>query len=68
MAIWNILWTFEIFYDHLVLCVFIWYSFPALEEKSGNPGWHFADVGTPSSDRWSLLATSIISIVQSADK
>jgi hypothetical protein len=27
MAIWNILLIFGIFYDHLVHCVFIWYSF-----------------------------------------
>jgi hypothetical protein len=30
MAIWNILRTFEIFYDYLVHFVFVWYSFPAL--------------------------------------
>jgi hypothetical protein len=28
MAIWNILQTFGIFYDHLVHFVFIWYIFP----------------------------------------
>jgi hypothetical protein len=28
MAIWNILWTFGIFFDHLVHFVFIWYIFP----------------------------------------
>jgi hypothetical protein len=28
MAIWNILRIFEIFYDHLVHFVFIWYIFP----------------------------------------
>jgi hypothetical protein len=28
MAIWNILLTFKIFYDHLVHFVFIWYIFP----------------------------------------
>jgi hypothetical protein len=28
MAIWNIVWTFVIFYDHSVHCVFIWYIFP----------------------------------------
>jgi hypothetical protein len=27
MAVWNILQTFGIFYDHLVNIVFIWYSF-----------------------------------------
>jgi hypothetical protein len=27
MAIWNILWRFGIFYDHLVRFVFIWYIF-----------------------------------------
>jgi hypothetical protein len=27
MAIWSILGTFGIFYDHLVHCAFIWYSF-----------------------------------------
>jgi hypothetical protein len=27
MAIWNILWRFGIFYDHLVHFVFIWYIF-----------------------------------------
>jgi hypothetical protein len=30
MAIWNILWPFVIFYDHLVHFVFIWYIFPFL--------------------------------------
>jgi hypothetical protein len=30
MAIWNILWIFGIFYDHLVHFVFIWYIFPVL--------------------------------------
>jgi hypothetical protein len=41
MAIWNILRIFGIFYDHLVHCVFIWYSFSGFgimqQEKSGNP-------------------------------
>jgi hypothetical protein len=27
MAIWKILWTCGIFYDHLAHCVFIWYIF-----------------------------------------
>jgi hypothetical protein len=31
MAIWNILQTFGIFYDHLVHFVFIWYIFLVLE-------------------------------------
>jgi hypothetical protein len=30
IAIWNILLTFGIFYDHFVLLVFIWYIFPVL--------------------------------------
>jgi hypothetical protein len=30
MAIWNILHTFEIVYDHLVHFVFLWYIFPVL--------------------------------------
>jgi hypothetical protein len=30
MAIWNILWTFGKFHDHLVHFVFIWYIFPVL--------------------------------------
>jgi hypothetical protein len=42
MAIWNILWRFGIFYDHLVHFVFIWYIFSGFgiiyQEKSGNPG------------------------------
>jgi hypothetical protein len=41
MAIWNILQTFRIFYDHLVHFVFIWYIFSGsgniYQEKSGNP-------------------------------
>jgi hypothetical protein len=41
MAIWNILQTFGIFYDHLVHFVFIWYIFSGFgimyQEKSGNP-------------------------------
>jgi hypothetical protein len=42
-AIWNILETFRIFYDHLVQFVFIWCIFSGLgninREKSGNPGF-----------------------------
>jgi hypothetical protein len=39
MAIWNILQTLGIFYDHLVHFVSIWYIFPCFwKEKSGNPG------------------------------
>jgi hypothetical protein len=41
MAIWNILHTFKIFYDHLVHFVFNWYIFSGFgivqQEKSGNP-------------------------------
>jgi hypothetical protein len=41
MAIWNILQTFGIFYDHLVHFVFIWFIFSSFgityQEKSGNP-------------------------------
>jgi hypothetical protein len=41
MAIWNILRTFGIFYDHLVHFVFIWYIFSGFgimhQERSGNP-------------------------------
>jgi hypothetical protein len=41
MAIWNILQTFEVFYDPLVHFVFIWHIFSGLgniyQEKSGNP-------------------------------
>jgi hypothetical protein len=44
MAIWNILQTFEIFYNHLIRFVFIWYILSAPkapnikhQEKSGNP-------------------------------
>jgi hypothetical protein len=43
MAVWNILWIFGIFNDHLVNFVFIWYIFSGFgimyQEKSGNPGW-----------------------------
>jgi hypothetical protein len=42
MAIWNILWPFGIFYDHLVQFVFFWCIFSGFGtmhlEKSGNPG------------------------------
>jgi hypothetical protein len=42
MAICNILWTFGIFYDHLVQFVFICYIFSSHgimhQKKSGNPG------------------------------
>jgi hypothetical protein len=45
MAIWDILRTFGIFYDHLVHFVFIWYIFPGFgimyKEKSGNPVGYF---------------------------
>jgi hypothetical protein len=41
MAIWNIIWTFEIIFDHLVHFVFIWCTFSGFgimyQEKSGNP-------------------------------
>jgi hypothetical protein len=30
MTIWNILWRFGIFYDHLVHFIFIWYIFQVL--------------------------------------
>jgi hypothetical protein len=46
MAIWNILPTFGIFYDHLVQFVFIWYIFSGFgimhQEKSGNPAAHYS--------------------------
>jgi hypothetical protein len=41
MAIWNILWTFWVFYDHLVNFVFLRYISSGFgimhQEKSGNP-------------------------------
>jgi hypothetical protein len=41
IPIWNILWTFGIFYDHLLQFVFIWYIISGFgimyQEKSGNP-------------------------------
>jgi hypothetical protein len=40
MAIWNILQTFGIFYDHFLHFVFIWYIFRfgiMYQEKSDNP-------------------------------
>jgi hypothetical protein len=43
MAIWNILLTFGIFYDHLVMLWQFWYIFQRFgivcQEKSGSPGW-----------------------------
>jgi hypothetical protein len=40
MAIWNIVQTFRIYYDHLVHFVFIWYIFFGFgimhQEKPGN--------------------------------
>jgi hypothetical protein len=40
-AFWNIVWTFGIFYRHLVIFVFIGYNFSGFgimyQEKSGNP-------------------------------
>jgi hypothetical protein len=30
MAVWNILWRFGMYHDHLVHFVFIWYVFPGL--------------------------------------
>jgi hypothetical protein len=42
MALWDILRTLGIFYDHLVHFVFVWYIFSgfgiAHQGKSGNPG------------------------------
>jgi hypothetical protein len=39
MAIWNSLRAFEMFYNHLVHLVFIWYIFSVMyHENSGNPG------------------------------
>jgi hypothetical protein len=47
MAIWNILWTFGIFYDHLEHFGFLWYIFYGFgimyQEKYGNPGWIASD-------------------------
>jgi hypothetical protein len=44
IAIWNILQTLGIFYDHLVHFMLIWYIFSGVgimyQEKSGNPGFH----------------------------
>jgi hypothetical protein len=41
LAIWDILWRFGKFYDHLVHFVFIWYIYSGFcimyQEKSGNP-------------------------------
>jgi hypothetical protein len=41
MTTWSILLLLEIFYDHLVYSVVIWYNFPRFGilylEKSGNP-------------------------------
>jgi hypothetical protein len=41
LAVWNILQTFGILYDHLIRFVFIWYIFSAFgimyRGKSGNP-------------------------------
>jgi hypothetical protein len=38
MAIWNILQTFEIFYDHFVFFLSIFSGFGIMyQEKSGNP-------------------------------
>jgi hypothetical protein len=34
MAIWNILRTFGIFYDHLLHFVFIWYIFSVLVSRA----------------------------------
>jgi hypothetical protein len=34
MAIWNILRTFGIFYEHLVKFAFIWYIFPVLVSRT----------------------------------
>jgi hypothetical protein len=35
MAIWTILQTFGIFYDHSVHFVFIWYIFPVWDHVTG---------------------------------
>jgi hypothetical protein len=56
MAIWNILQTFGIFYDHLVQCVFIWYIFSGFgimhQEKSGKPdSAHFSSAVAPCKTR-----------------
>jgi hypothetical protein len=41
MTIWSFLRPLEIFYDHLVYFMVIWYIFPrfgiSYQEKSGNP-------------------------------
>jgi hypothetical protein len=34
MAIWNTSRAFEIFYDHLAHCMFIWYIFPVLVSRT----------------------------------
>jgi hypothetical protein len=50
MAIWNILWTFVIFYEHFVLSVLIWYIFSGFgimhKEKSGSPATYLHNVPT----------------------
>jgi hypothetical protein len=67
MAIWNILETFWIFYDHLVQFVFIWYILSGFgimqQEKSGNPDHQFyfwVHCGSPGrSIDVTLTATSV---------
>jgi hypothetical protein len=48
MDIWNILWRFEIFYDHLVHFVLIWYIFSGFgiiyQDKFGNPGCDLSEL------------------------
>jgi hypothetical protein len=50
MAIWNILRTFEIFYDHLVHVVFIWYIYLIL--AYGLPLWILGTVRSNPAMVW----------------
>jgi hypothetical protein len=52
---WYVLWTFDVFYGHLVYFVVIWYILPRFgmlnREKSGNPASH------SYSDLWEWFIT-----------
>jgi hypothetical protein len=61
MAVWNIVRTLGIFYDHLARFMFIWYIFSRFgimcQEKSGNPAFGAAPVPVSS---WPALERALL--------
>jgi hypothetical protein len=60
MAIWNFLWRFGIFYNHLVLLVLIWYILPVLV-SCNKKNLATLNIGPPLTFRYVLAAYILVS-------